>query len=287
MRLLPLILLLATVAAAFLARPARTEPQRTDSGLTFEVWMPPGFAQHRERVPLIVFSHGFGGCAQQSKFLTEALAADGYLVVAPNHADARCNRAGGRTAFRPEEPFRDDAAWSDATYRVRHDDIEALIAFVLAHEPYASRIDVTRMGVMGHSLGGYTALGMAGAWPSWKDARVKAVLALSPYAKPFIDRDTLHAMSVPVMYQGGTLDLGITPFVARAGGAYDRSNAPKYFVEFRRAGHLAWTDLNPMFHQEINAYALAFFDKYLKREGAVVLSDNLGRRVADFRAEAR
>ena len=30
----------------------------------------------------------------------------------------------------------------------------------------------------GHSLGGYTVLALAGAWPSWKLANVRAVLAL-------------------------------------------------------------------------------------------------------------
>src|SRR5262249_42191223 len=159
---------------------------RTDQGLTFEVWAPSGFTGSRAHVPLIIFSHGFGGCARQSTFLTKALADDGYLVVAPNHADARCGEL--RADLRPEAPFRDGNAWSDATYRARHDDIENLLAFLLGHEPYADQIDRGRIAIAGHSLGGYTALGMAGAWPSWKDVRVKAVLALSPYAKPFIDK---------------------------------------------------------------------------------------------------
>lgn len=35
--------------------------------------------------PVIIFSHGFHGCATQSRFLTEAFASAGYLVFAPNH----------------------------------------------------------------------------------------------------------------------------------------------------------------------------------------------------------
>jgi len=37
-------------------------------------------------------------------------------------------------------------------------------------------------------------------------------------------------------------------------------------VEFRGAGHLAWTDLNPRFQQSMAAYGVAFFDQYLKDE---------------------
>jgi predicted dienelactone hydrolase len=280
MRALSLVLALVAV---LIASNARGEPQQTDRGLTFEVWTPPSFARTDARFPLIVFSHGFGGCARQSTFLMQALADDGYLVVAPNHADARCNRAGLRERFRPEEPFRNADAWSDQTYRDRRDDVENLITFVLNHEPYASHIDRSRIGLAGHSLGGYTVLGLAGAWPSWKDARVKAVLALSPYATPYLAHGTLGAMLVPVMYQGGTLDLGITPAVAKEGGVYDRSSAPKYFVEFERAGHLAWTNLNPTFQREIDSYALAFFNKYLKGE-RTRLDAAPPQDLADYRA---
>ena len=88
---------------------------------------------------------------------------------------------------------------------------------------------------------------MAGAWPSWKDGRVKAVLALSPYCAPFITKGDLGHRDVPVMYQGGTLDLGITPDVRRAGGAYEQTSTPKYFVELRGAGDFAWTEINPLY----------------------------------------
>ena len=47
--------------------------------------------------------------------------------------------------------------------------------------------------LVGHSLGGYTVLGVGGGWAHWKDPRVKAILALSPYAAPFINKETLVA----------------------------------------------------------------------------------------------
>ncbi len=240
------------------------------AGRDVAVWKPAGPAPEAG-FPVVVFSHGFTGCNTQSVFLMDALANAGYLVLAPNHADARCGsaRRTGAGRWHPEEPFQKAQEWSEMTYRDRRADIEAVLDAVLSGKPFQGvRVDAARVGVAGHSLGGYTALAVAGAWTSWKDPRIKAVLALSPFNTPFLAKGNLGRMNVPVMYQGGTLDLGISPTVRRLEGAYDRSSAPKYYVEFRGAGHLAWTDLNPRFHSLIDQYSVAFFDRYLKGRAA-------------------
>jgi predicted dienelactone hydrolase len=235
------------------------------AGRAVAVWKPAGTAP-AAGFPVVVFSHGFGGCNTQSVFLMEALANAGYLVAAPNHADASCGAARkAGSGLRPEEPFQKTSEWSDATYKDRHADIEAVLDGVLSAASFQGvRVDASRVGIAGHSLGGYTALGVAGAWPSWKDSRIRAVLALSPYNTPFVAKGDLGHLNVPVMYQGGTLDFGISPTVRHLGGAYDRSLGPKYYVEFQGAGHLAWTGLNPRFHGVIDRYSVAFFDRYLK-----------------------
>jgi hypothetical protein len=70
------------------------------------------------------------------------------------------------------------------------------------------------------------------------------------------------------MYQGGTLDFGITPSVRKSGGAYESSPSPKYFVELTRAGHMAWTNLRGDAHQRILDYALPFLDHYVRGQPA-------------------
>lgn len=152
----------------------------------------------------------------------------------------------------------------------RRDDISHLIAAVKADTAFSDRIDWDRFGLVGHSLGGYTVLALGGAWPEWKLPGVKAVLALSPYVQPFPARGTLASLAAPVMYQGGTWDFGITPAIGRPAGAYDQPPAPKYFVAFARAGHLAWTDLSRRAHGGIDAYAVAFLDHYMRGEGAAL-----------------
>jgi len=259
MKKLALLLLLT---ASYL-QAAESSTHLTIAGRDVAVWKPSGSAP-ASGYPLILFSHGFSGCNTQSVFLMEALARAGYLVVAPNHQDARCGSNHPHGALHPEEPFRDDSKWSDATYRDRADDIRVVLDAVLVGKSFQEvRVDRERIGMAGHSLGGYTALGVAGAWPSWKDRRIKAVLALSPYCSPYVRSGDPGHMDVPVMYQGGTRDWGVTPTVRRLNGAYDASSAPKYYVEFDGAGHFAWTDLNKHYQELIDAYSVAFFDRYL------------------------
>jgi predicted dienelactone hydrolase len=248
------VALLPTLAAT-----TQAQQQVTLAGRDVVVWSPPS---RSGRQPVLIFSHGFGGCAQQSKFLTEALAAHGYWVFAPNHKDARCN--GGKSGGgRPEEPFGSPQSWTDQSFVDRRDDIRAIQQALATSPEFGSRVDLSRLGYIGHSLGGYTVVGLAGGWPSWRTPGVKAVLALSPYTQPYLVHRTLGGLSAPVMYQGGTLDFGITPSLRREGGVYDASPSPKYFVELDRAGHFAWTDLRASAHGTINEYAIAFLDHYV------------------------
>jgi pimeloyl-ACP methyl ester carboxylesterase len=225
-------------------------------------------AEANVKQPVVIFSHGFHGCATQSRFLIEAFAADGYLVFAPNHRDATCNGGKGSRLSRAEIPFREPGKWSESTYRDRADDIRRLVAAIGTDNRFRAGADLSRIALAGHSLGGYTVLGLAGAWPNWKLPGVKAVLALSPYSQPFLLHGTLAGLSAPVMYQGGTRDFGITPAIQKTSGAYDQSPVPKYFVEFDKAGHLAWADVGMTAHEEIVAYSLAFMNHYVKGEPA-------------------
>ena len=259
------------------AGPAQPETA-TIAGRHVDIWRPATDGP----APLIVFSHGYLGCGRQSSFLTGALAAAGYLVVAPRHADASC----GSAAFiAPQAAFWRPWTWTEATYRDRRDDIVAVLDG-LRHDPaFAGRIDWSRLGLLGHSLGGYTVLGLAGAWPDWRLPEVKAVVALSPFCAPFLTAHPgLGGISVPVEYQGGTLDYGITPTTSRRGGCFDRTPSPAVYVELAGAGHLARTDLVPTDHADMVFYTRAFFDARLRGQSAAPLSEPRSD-VADLRVK--
>jgi predicted dienelactone hydrolase len=121
-----------------------------------------------------------------------ALAADGYAVFAPNHRDFACGDF-NLWFGRPEVSFRKPRAWSDKTYGDRKDDIEKPIDALRASPEFGARIDWNRIVLAGHSLVGYTVMGIGGVWPSWKDPRIKAVLALSPFIvhKTLVDIDAI------------------------------------------------------------------------------------------------
>lgn len=218
------------------------------------------------------------------------LADHGYIVLAPDHSDARCNRGlGGGGLLQPmrsgaknwpEKPFRSPESWSDTTEADRKDDVLFALASMLDDRQYKNYVDLDRMGLIGHSLGGYTVLGIAGARPSWRDKRFKAVLALSPYIGPYVASRTLPKIGVPVMYEGGTRDDEITPILRKQG--YAQTRAPKYFMELDGADHFAWTDQNRDYQTVIEKTALQFFDKYVKGATVDILpegQDRLGRPV--------
>src|ERR1700742_2616952 len=79
----------------------------TLGGRKVDIWRPSG----NGAAPVIIFSHGYLGCPQQSSFLTRALADAGYLVVAPQHADSVC----GQHVNPPEVPFWEPQNWSETT----------------------------------------------------------------------------------------------------------------------------------------------------------------------------
>jgi pimeloyl-ACP methyl ester carboxylesterase len=276
---------LAFAACLLLTMPSHaSEQSMTVAGLRVTMWS----AQPDDGTPqpVLIFSHGFHGCSTQSRFLMEAFAEAGYLVLAPNHRDAVCNGGAARWMDRPELPFWKFERWTDATYRDRADDIRALVSALRTDERLRTRADISRLGLVGHSLGGYTVLGIGGAWNTWKLDGIRALLALSPYSLPFAAAQTLGNLSAPVMYQGGTLDIGITPALYRPGGVYEQSSAPKYLVEFRGAGHFAWTDIRNIDHDAIVRYAVAFMNQYVKGGPADRLLTQPDRDVATLRFQA-
>lgn len=231
--------------------------------------------------PLVLFSHGYAGCDEQATYITESIARHGYVVAAPNHRDAICGLPARKRMPAPPGSQRPSfflpARWSPAAWRGRMLDLRQTLRLVRSDAELGPAVDTSRIGLMGHSLGGYTVLGMAGGWPDWRLPGVRAVLAFAPYVLPYLDHKRLGDLRAPVMYQVGALDFGITPAVVRAGGAFDASPAPKVLLEIPDAGHLLWTGwpcrdeadvaaclAHVATARQVDAFALAFLDRYLK-----------------------
>lgn len=205
----------------------------TDSPLAFAE--PP--VSDQDDFPLVVFSHGSGGVRFQSWFLTEHLASQGFVVAAPDHA--------GNTAldgaFGTSEPFATNA-------RNRPLDISFVIDQMLARDAagsglFADSIDEEKIGVTGHSFGGFTALAMAAGYGDIPpDPRVDAIVPIAPASGPFTDEE-LASFRTPMLLLGGTLDT-TTPIVPSTTRPWELSNArPRYRVDIDGAGHNSFTNI--------------------------------------------
>jgi len=164
--------------------------------------------------PLVLFSHGNGGIRFQSFFFTAHLASHGFVVVTPDHH--------GNTFVDGLLGIVDPLS---AVNRPR--DMSFLIDEMLAFngEPgnfFEGAIDPAKIGLSGHSFGGYTTFAVAGgAFPlgAFTDARVKAILPQAPAAGIFPDAffATIH---VPALIVGGSIDQ-TTPFPANQQRPFD------------------------------------------------------------------
>ena len=244
--------------------------------------------------PLVIFSHGFGGCGIQSLFLTEEIARRGYIVAAPDHADAQCSVTGSGVP-RPlelDQSFLTPETWTDQTQAGRRGDVDRTITGMQSSADFGAALTPGRVGAVGHSLGGYTVLGVAGGWSSWQDGRITAALALSPYVAPFVVQNRVGSIRVPVMYQGAQFDIGITPTL---GPAFRASNSPKYYAELMLGNHFIWTNLecsgktgtdcvrSDATARYIVDYGGAFLDRYLKGDAGPLQSLN-GAGLASYQA---
>jgi predicted dienelactone hydrolase len=250
-------LALAFVPAS--ASAAREETGRI-GGVDVVVWTPSALPD--DRLAVIVFSHALYMCPTQSRYLTRAIADAGYLVIAPLHADSSCRFSLWPSMWRMSG--KPSPLWNDSDYRDRADDIRKVVSALPGDPRYGAIADVARLGLVGHSLGGYTVLGLGGAWPSWRLDGVRAIVALTPYSLPFDHSEGLRHLSAPTMYQAGEYDPVFTLPLERTG--YARTPQPKYLVEMASASHMAWTDLGVSSREPIVDYAIAFLDHYVRGE---------------------
>jgi predicted dienelactone hydrolase len=99
--------------------------------------------------PLILLSHGSGGSAPMMAWLGTRLAAQGYIAAAVNHP--------GNNSLEPYTT-RGFVEWSE-----RATDLSRVLDAMLTDQKFGTRIDPSRIGAAGFSLGGFTVIELAGA----------------------------------------------------------------------------------------------------------------------------
>lgn len=104
-----------------------------------------------ERFPVVLLSHGSGGTPMGHRELAAALARSGLIVIVPTHLGDSAGHVEAREAGR---------ALADRPRQAR-----LALAAILADARISGHADPARLGVIGYSAGGYTALVLAGAIP--------------------------------------------------------------------------------------------------------------------------
>jgi predicted dienelactone hydrolase len=209
-----------------------------------EIWYPE--TSPEKTWPLIVFSHSSGGNRRQSTFLTTHLASHGYVVAALDHSEI----VSPELARNPSDDSAQSAARFQEWIANRVPDIRFLLDRLLSDETEASaRNDRARIGIIGHSFGGWTAL----ATPE-QEPRIRAVVALAPGGSskpvPGVIPATLTfawGREVPTLYLVAELDVP-TPLSGMV-DLFDRTPSTKQMVILRRADHAHFMDDMEKIHE--------------------------------------
>lgn len=197
-----------------------------------EIWAPDAPGPH----PLIVFSHGTARDRRRmASYLCTHLSSHGYVVAALDHSETFAPEL----APQPDETAEQKKARGAAWIANRVPDIRFLLDHLLSVD---TTLDATRIGIVGFSFGGWTALAATEA-----DRRIRAVVALAPGGsanpKPGIIPAKLTfawGRDVPTLYLVGENDV-LTPLSGII-DLYERTPATKQLVILRRADHAHFLD---------------------------------------------
>ncbi len=189
-RVVPVRVYLPAAAAVGAARAASdamvadpSAPGRVSSASTAEHVAP----TPREKLPLVIFSHGLGGSRLGYSHIGQHLARNGFVALHVQHAGSdRAVWQGGPLTLLGN--VGDAASESNALARVQ--DVSFALTTLLADRELGALIDTQAIAIAGHSYGANTAMLIAGASIerdgrriSYADARIKAAILLS--APPF------------------------------------------------------------------------------------------------------
>ncbi|NET47752.1 MAG: hypothetical protein F6K09_03310 [Merismopedia sp. SIO2A8] len=253
-------------------------------------------------VPVVIISHGVGGQRGHFSRLAEHLASYGFVVVVPDRGvmesalseqeDAESEELEQETSSSRLSLSESLSALGTQVFGVMNpaeflkrpltisailDELEDLNR---SHPLLMGRLDLDNVGIIGHSLGGYTGLALASGkvnrrqlrrtcregdtlalnlslmlqcqaealprrTPSLHDSRIKAVMALNPIASAVLGEKQIADIEVPVMIVAGSHD-AIAPLQSEQLPAFSwLTTLDKYLVTLVPGGHSSINRYNP------------------------------------------
>jgi predicted dienelactone hydrolase len=208
--------------------------------------------------PLVIISHGYPGNRYLMSHLGENLASKGFITVSIDHKDST---------------YDDQKAFASTLYNRAYDQLFVLnemerLGKASSGSFLAGRVDASRTGVVGYSMGGYGVVNLVGGGyskasetltgappnrllaergagnPEYRkaiDPRVKAAIAIAPWGMVggFWDAEGLKGISTPMLFVAGSVD-EVAGYEKGTKAIYQAAvNADRYLLTFVNAGHNA------------------------------------------------
>ena len=169
-------------------------PSKTIKFGPFNMDVSPNGGIANGQFPLILISHGNGGSPFIYRTISTYLAKKGFIVAMIEHyGNNRNNNELERSV-------------KNLQYRPRH--ISTTIDHLLADNTFGQHILEDKIGIIGHSFGGYTALAIAGGQvfaqkgkpvATQNDSRIKTLVLMAPAAGYFLAPNALSEVTIPIL----------------------------------------------------------------------------------------
>lgn len=251
--------------------------------------------------PVIVYSHGWTGYRSIALNQIETLVSNGYIVVAPDHTYGSVatrfddgDEVGFWPAALPDQDTVSESAYDAASEALVDVYAEDLISILNALEvgvggafgDLAESMDLTRIGLYGHSTGGGAAVKVC-----LTDERCDAVLGMDAWVEPFTDPILATSATRPSLYLR-SVEWQEKPNDALLRGIAERSETVSYWVGIDGTGHNDFV-MTPLFSPIaddlglrgpiapgrllpiIDQYLLGFFDVFLLGTGSASIDNVL------------
>ena len=243
--------------------------------------------------PVVIYSHGWQGYRSLALNQIETLVSNGYVVIAPDHtysAVATVFEDGDLVPYWPDAlPAREEVSaevYDEAAALLVETYTNDLLGILNAleegdagpFEQVSGSIDLTRIGMYGHGVGGGAAVSVC-----LTDERCDAVLGMDPWVEYLPDRTLAVSATKPAMFLRSA-EWDDLPNDAILRGIAERSEATTYWIGIDGSGHndfLMFPLFSPLADEIglrgpigagriipiINQYLVGFFDVFLLDTG--------------------
>ncbi|MEA5532558.1 alpha/beta hydrolase [Crocosphaera sp. XPORK-15E] len=251
-----------------------TIPRPNKDPLTIFVYLPQNLSKP---APTIVITPGLNSDFQGLRYAAEHLASHGFATVGINFPESDAERM--KDALEGLDTFPTPNAWMEQPKDVTLA-LDTLEQKMQSDPNFRGKLDLKNVGIMGQSLGGYTATATGGANVQWEylvkecaklnkpnqinlnpaflwqckgitnappvadlqDPRIKAVIAINPVTNPAFGNQGINKISVPMMFIAGSADIFAPSLPEQITPFADVDKDDKYLVLVKNGTHLSFLE---------------------------------------------